>query len=308
MNDKQFRETVRGLHNPETRPEGVKDIHISVVFYLLQRNADEHWVRVDPETIAAAVGTSERTVRRAFKLLCVTGGVGWVQMESGKGRQNCNRYMVIVANLPVAQELKALHVSDAMRSLATKYHMAIAGSAGKKTRMTRGKHQGFAATLQRFLDEHCSGDAELLRNVVNFALSHPKHVKKAKRGPHALKKVFKSLVAEYRTGGIKTAEPAKPAAPAKSQEELEAAAIETLKNTTVTAPPEKTFFSLQGKTARTVEEFKRLLSDRSAFVERDDCPLLVGTVSHRVNVVFMGGRWALYDAVTGRGVQLEKAA
>jgi hypothetical protein len=51
MNDKQFRETVRGLYNPETRPEGIKDTHISVVVYLLQRNADEQWVRVDPETM-----------------------------------------------------------------------------------------------------------------------------------------------------------------------------------------------------------------------------------------------------------------
>ena len=102
---------------------------------------------------------------------------------------------------------------------------------------------------------------------MNFALSHPKHGKKAKRGPHALKKVFKSLVAEYRTGGMKVAEPAKPAAPARqSQEEMEAAAIAALKKIAVTAPP--TFFSLQGKTARTVEEFKRLLSDPGAFDER----------------------------------------
>jgi hypothetical protein len=227
-------------------------------------------------------------------------------MESGKGRQNCNRYMVIVANLPVARALKSLHVSDAMRSLAAKYFMAIAGSAGKKTRMTRGKHQGFAATLQRFLDEQCSGDSELLRNVVNFALSHPKHGKKARRGPHALKKVFKSLVAEYRAGGMKTAEPVKPAAAAKSREEMEAAAIETLKNTFT--PPAKTFFHLQGKTARTVEEFERFLSNRNAFVERDDCPFLMGAVTHRVNVVYIGGKWALLDALSGKGIELEKAA
>jgi hypothetical protein len=307
MNDKQFRETVRGLHNPQARPEGIKAHHIDVVVYLLERDADEHWVRVDPVTIGESIGTSKNTVIRALKDLRITGGVGWVQIESGKGRQNCNRYMVIVANLPVAQELKALHVSDAMRTFATKFWHAVAGSSGKESRLTRGKLQGFAATFQRFVDEHCSGDAELLRNVVNFALNHPKHGKKAKRGPHALKKVFKSLVAEYRQNGNKAAEPAKPAAPAKSPEELEKAAIEATKKSTVTAPA-KTLYSLQGKTARNVEEFKRLLSDREAFIEREDCLLFVDGISHRVNVVFIGGRWALHDAVTGKSVQLEKAA
>ena len=75
MNDKQFRETVRGLHNPETRPEGVKDIHISVVVYLLGRDADEHWVRVDPETIAASVGTSKRTQWCVRSKFCASPGV-----------------------------------------------------------------------------------------------------------------------------------------------------------------------------------------------------------------------------------------
>jgi hypothetical protein len=34
-------------------------------------------------------------------------------------RQNCNRYMVIVDKLLLAQELKTLHVSKAMRQFAT---------------------------------------------------------------------------------------------------------------------------------------------------------------------------------------------
>src|SRR5262249_47537517 len=139
--------------------------------------------------------------------------VQWVQKRSGKSKRIGNSYVVILENLPVAEDLKRTLITPMAQTIAQSYIKAMpTNKKGRPRRFTKGERQRIAFALQSFLDKHTAGDGKLLCDVINFALNHPKYAARARKGPHMLRRLFVKLLEEMKTGKPKAAEPAKPMA------------------------------------------------------------------------------------------------
>ena len=292
MKSEKLVDVIRGLYETEGRPGEIEPMDIALTVYLVLKGALANPVRGSGSTLGTALNVSEPTIEASVKRLTAA---EWVQKHSGKSRREANSFTVILEKLPVAQDIKRTVITAEAWLLAEQYVKAVPNNIkGRPRRFSKSERQRFAFALQTFLDRNTDGDVNLLRDVINFAMRHPKYGLKARRGPHELRRPFRKILAEYRQNGSKpvTAEPA-------------SAPIETAMNP---ASPARTFFSLQGRSTRSAEEFRRWMSDSAAFMERDNCLLVVGDRSYEVNVLRVGGKWALLDVATGTGIPWEKAA
>src|SRR5258705_5876561 len=215
MKDKLL-EVIRGLFEADGRPAEIEPVDIALTAYLVLKGALANPVRGSGSTLGMALNVTERTITASTGRLS---SAGWVHKHSGKSRRQGNTYSVILEKLPVAQDIKRTVITPEAWTLAEQYMRAVPNNTkGKPRRFTKSERQRFAFALQTFLDRYTAGDAQLLRDVLNFALSHPKYAMKAKRGPHELRRPFRKLLEEFKNRGtqVQAAEPAKPvAAPAE---------------------------------------------------------------------------------------------
>jgi hypothetical protein len=201
-------EVIRGLYESLNRPVEIKAIDLGLTSLLVIRGGLARPVHTSESALALALIVSEPTVAASVTRLQ---GVKWVQKRSGKSRRIGNSYVVILENLPVAEELKRTLVSQTARTIAESYMKAMPTNAkGRPRRFTKSERQRVAFALQTFLDKYVDGDAKLLCEVINFALNHPKYGARARKGPHMLRRPFKKLLEELKAGA-KSAETAKPA-------------------------------------------------------------------------------------------------
>jgi hypothetical protein len=140
---------------------------------------------------------------------------GWLELETGKGRWKPNRYFVLLEKLPLEEELRRTVVSPEAEKLARDY--VTEQRRAKPGRIFRkGTQQRYAYRLQTLIDK-AGGDEPLVRLKIRFALRSPKYRAAALRGPHVIRRSWKSLTADYETA-LKTAaaaeiqQPANPAA------------------------------------------------------------------------------------------------
>ena len=195
MKRDELEAVLRGLLEPEGRPEGVTSTDILMVLFLWAHGAHRKPLRMSNTTVSMALNCTEPTLQKSVARLRE---FGWIEMVSGKGRSNPNLYTLLIEKLPVAEPLKRTILTPAMTLLATQYARATKVTPkGKRRRFTKGNLQRMAFTLQQFLDKHCKGDESLLRSVVNFAFASPQYRLQAFRGPHALRRQFTKLLAEH---------------------------------------------------------------------------------------------------------------
>jgi hypothetical protein len=199
---------LRGLTGFEGRPKTVGPVEILLVVWLVEKGALGKPVRASWPTLSMALGCGESTAQRAVINLVTETGTGWIAKKSGKGRGNGNTFTVMLDKLPVAEEIRRTIISKQAMELAGRYCLTAAHSqvTFKKRRFTRANKQRFAFCFQTFLDKHCNGDWQLLRDALNFARLSPKYKAKYYRGPHELRRDFSVIVAECRA--IQTPAPA----------------------------------------------------------------------------------------------------
>jgi hypothetical protein len=214
---------LRGLTEFEGRPKSVGPVEMLLVLWLVEKGALEKPVRGSWVTLSMALGCSESTVQRAVDNLVDDGGTGWIVKKSGKGRGNGNTFTVLLDKLPVAEELRRTIISKTAMEIARKYCVTAAYSpvTFKRRRFTRANQQRFAFCFQTFLDKHCAGDVQLLRDALNFARLSPKYLTKYFRGPHELRRDFSIIVQECR--GTQMPAPAPTPTPARVTAEQSAA-------------------------------------------------------------------------------------
>src|SRR5882672_3523273 len=210
MKDKLL-EVIRGLFEADGRPAEIEPVDIALTAYLVLKGALANPVRGSGSTLGMALNVTERTITASTGRLS---SAGWVHKHSGKSRRQGNTYSVILEKLPVAQDIKRTVITPEAWTLAEQYMRAVPNNTkGKPRRFTKSERQRFAFALQTFLERYTAGDVNLLRDVINFALRHPKYATKAKRGPHELRRPFRKILEEFKAGSTQQAEPAKPAAP-----------------------------------------------------------------------------------------------
>jgi hypothetical protein len=213
MKSEDLKSTIQALYQYDGRPDGVTSVDILLTIYLLFRGAAENPIRASDFTLGLTLAESPSTVQRSIRRLVHRHK--WVSKTSGKGRGAANLYMVVLANLPVLQDLKRTVISPQMMTLAQQYAKAVRISpSGKRRRFTASNIQRFAFAFQQFLERYCGGDESLLRETLNFALSHPAHSASARRGPHLLRGTFCKLVAECKAARKPLVETQTPAAAA----------------------------------------------------------------------------------------------
>jgi hypothetical protein len=204
-------EVIRGLYESLHRPAEIKQIDLGVTSLLVIKGGLARPVHTSESTLALAMIVSEPTIAASVSRLQ---SVNWVQKRSGKSRRLGNSYVVILENLPLAEELKRTLITPMARTIAESYMKAMpTNSKGRPRRFTKGERQRVAFALQTFLDKYVAGDGKLLCDVINFALNHPKYGARARKGPHALRRIFVKLLAECKAGTSQAAAPAKPTDP-----------------------------------------------------------------------------------------------
>lgn len=193
MKKETLLETVRRLlANDEGRPEGLLSVDLLLIVRLLLQDGDERPVYTSQGTLARELGCSENTIRLASIRLRQA---GWLELETGKGRWKPNRYFVLLEKLPLEAKLRRTVVSDAAAMLAKNY-MNEQRKAKPRRIFRKGTEQRYAYRLQTLLDK-CGGDEQLLRQRIRFALRTEKYRAAALRGPHVIRRSWKSLTADY---------------------------------------------------------------------------------------------------------------
>jgi hypothetical protein len=192
---------LRGLTEFEGRPKIIGPVEMLLVLWFVEKGALERPVRGSWVTLSMALGCSESTVQRAVDNLLADGGTGWIAKKSGRGRGNGNLFTVLLDKLPVAEELKRSIISARAMEIARRYCVTarISPVTFKARRFTRANQQRIGFCIQTFLDKHCNGDVQLLRDALNFARTSVKYSKKYFRGLHELRRDFSIIVKECRS-------------------------------------------------------------------------------------------------------------
>jgi biotin operon repressor len=193
MKDETLLETLRKLlASDEGRPEGLLPVDMLLTVRLLLQGGDERPVYASQSTLARELGCTEGTINTASQRLKEA---GWLELETGKGRWQSNKYFVLLGKLPLEEKLRRTVVSDAAVTLAKNY-MTVQRAAKPKRIFRKGTEQRYAYRLQTLLDK-CGGDEQLLRQRLRFALGTEKYRAAALRGPHVIRRSWKSLTADY---------------------------------------------------------------------------------------------------------------
>ncbi|HXJ15391.1 MAG TPA: hypothetical protein VNH19_24225 [Candidatus Limnocylindrales bacterium] len=193
MKDETMLETLRKLlASDEGRPEGLLPVDLLLTIRLLLQGGDERPVYASQGTLARELGCNESTVSISATRLKQA---GWLELETGKGRWQPNKYFVLIGKLPLEEKLRRTVVSEAAVMLAKNY-MVEQRKAKPKRIFRKGTEQRYAYRLQTLLDK-CGGDEELLRRKLRFALGTEKYRAAALRGPHVIRRSWKSLTADF---------------------------------------------------------------------------------------------------------------
>jgi len=115
-------EVIRSLYESLNRPVEIKQIDLGLTSLLVIKGGLARPVHTSESALALALIVSEPTVAASVNRLQ---GVNWVQKRSGKSRRLGNSYIVILENLPVAEELKRTLITPLARTIAESYMKAM---------------------------------------------------------------------------------------------------------------------------------------------------------------------------------------
>jgi len=193
MKNDQLVQTIQRLFAAEDKTSDITPAALLLTIRLLVQGADERDTNLSQGTSADQLNCSESLIYETTKILKAN---EWIAVRSGKNKALPNRMLVVLDKLPLSGELRRTIVSEEMRQIALHYKLILVKIKPNR-RFAKGALQRFAFRLQSLLDKKCAGDANLLANVINFAFASPMYHKKALRGPHELRRNWKTLFSDY---------------------------------------------------------------------------------------------------------------
>jgi hypothetical protein len=178
LTDQQTVRTLLDFLGDETKPNSLGPTEISIVTYLIVRKGVDHTITDSLQTLAARLGCSLKTARRAVENLVK---MQYLTRIRHKGRTS--ELAVNFDNLPCEATLRSKISVEAGR-LAVWYRLEL------KTRRLQTKFDKHYTSrqepsAQRILDR-CGGDADLAEKMIDHALGHAKHQNRAKKGLYEL--------------------------------------------------------------------------------------------------------------------------
>jgi hypothetical protein len=193
MNNDQLFLTVRRLFTANDAAKSKLDTEsLLLLIRQLVQKADEQSTFLSQSTLSSQLLCSESTIAdRTQKLK----GLGIFAIKSGKRSNFPNEVTVMLNRLPQG-DLKATTVSDGAKQVAANYKDALHRN-NRKRRFQAGTLQRWEYVMQWLLDKKCAGSTDLLVNVINFAFQHAEYTKAAQRGPDRIRKIWRSLFANY---------------------------------------------------------------------------------------------------------------
>lgn len=192
MTDEKLLNIIRHFLAAENKPQNCTPTDMLQVVRLLVQHGAEQEVGISRGTLSVQLCCGESTIYESQQRLKE---FGWVNMTKGKRHGKPNRFTVAIDALPIAEPLKRTVITPVARELAKAYAGALK-SRNPKRRFMKGWEQQYAFRLQDLLNK-CNGDPQRLVDLTNFAFSRPEFAAKARRGPHELRKSWKSLKAAY---------------------------------------------------------------------------------------------------------------
>ncbi len=199
MTDSQLTQVIRHLLASD-KPSDITPLDLLLVVRLLLQHAAEKSVTLSYTSLGEQMCCSPHTVSTSVQRLVEH---GWLVFRSGKNQNKANTFFVVLEKLPLDAELKRTVVSQFAKNMAVQ-HIRLMKSAKRRIFKTTADRLAFG--FQTLIDRKCNGDTSLLVSVLNFAGQHPDYQAKLLRGPHEMKRCWRSLIDAYRT-----AEPAQPA-------------------------------------------------------------------------------------------------
>jgi hypothetical protein len=191
MTDEKLMNTLRRLWTAtDNRPDDMTVVDLGQVTRLLLQRADEAIVGLAQTTIAADTATSVDTIAKSQRRLKKR---GWLTIRKGGYRGRVNLYSVNIEALPLGDYRKVIASPDATR-FAAKW--GVTDMTSGKRRFMSGWQSRWAVGVQRLIDR-TGGDFQKMIAVVNHARASQQYTKTARRGPTALSKYWKKLLAEY---------------------------------------------------------------------------------------------------------------
>ena len=190
MNDSQLTQVIRHLLASD-KPSDIKPLDVLLVVRLLLQHAAEKSVTLSYSSLADQLCCTEHTVATSVDRLV---DHGWLTFTSGKNQNRANTFFVVLDKLPLEADLKKTVVGPMARNMAAQ-HVMMMKRARRRVFKTTGDRLAFG--FQFLIDRKCKGDANLLFSLLNFAGNHPDYQAKLLRGPHEMKRCWRSLVDDY---------------------------------------------------------------------------------------------------------------
>jgi hypothetical protein len=172
------------------KPLWFRPVDFAVVVRLLAlSNADSGSAYPSMLSLAMTCGGCEDTIYESLRRLRAN---GWVVQQSGSRRGMPNTYSVVIDALPIADDLKRTVASDEAKQIARWYHAELKKGSVKTHRTWT---QRWPYVVQKWLNAGYT--VETIYSMLVFAANSPKYQTKAKRGPNALQKLWRTIDAEY---------------------------------------------------------------------------------------------------------------
>jgi hypothetical protein len=174
------------------KPESCTPLELLHVVHLLVAKED-HPNHASQVTLSNRLCADVRTIQRCQNTLEKR---GWIAKRERRGRSNA--MTLLYENLPTAEFHRTI-ISDAARNLAGQYQ-GILRQRRIRQRFPKGWLGQQHLSAQKVINE-CGGDSELAFKVIDHALRHPKHRKRAAESLYNLrtrwKQVKESFCAEH---------------------------------------------------------------------------------------------------------------
>lgn len=199
-NSEHVLSTMRNFYAAD-KPPAITTHDIDLVILLMAYKALDHAVNHSIETLARYLKKDVKTVRSSIEHLIA---MGWLHRERRKGASS--GLMLIADKLPQAETSADAHkVTADAKALAKVYHQAVVLLALKDRKMSKRKKKAQSTTrwgeaqqynAQNILNR-CDGDVALAKQMLQYALGHPRLARIARESLYKLFKWWKHVEQSY---------------------------------------------------------------------------------------------------------------
>jgi len=169
------------------KPSGIVPIDILQIVYLMTWKGEDHPLFPSQQTFARMFGVDAKTIQRSQQRL---EKAGWLSRPQRRGKTNA--LSLRYENIPAEYSLQA-KITPHAKQLALWYKQTLLRY--RKKFPAQWLSQQFVSA-SRIL-EMCSGDVELARKLIGFAMAHPRHYKRSRQSLYNLFGRWDHILKDY---------------------------------------------------------------------------------------------------------------